>query len=390
MLMNASLSAQTCGEVISEKTGQIIASGPCKEGLRDGNWYFFHDREGDPKTRVLAKGAYENGKKTGVWFTYYEDKGKCNKLVAKEAFTYVDDIKEGPAATFYPDVCDINKGIQFSGDYKNGKREGAWGQYDKEGTDDEHLEKVINYVNDKVTGKHYDYTNNGKEIVFEYTLEEGELELPKIGPDGKIWYKKFDGYREVYTTERGVPQTIEKRHYAPIRPLQTGLKKDDNFFYLSDSVVFYHPYGRVRAMDIGFFDKFDKKLRFGKTSTTYRSDGKIESLTLSFKEPGAPQNSEQRWTVSFHPNQAIDEVFSTEYDTRWQYYDDGSMKSKTSYSKAGNRKVKEFKRGKKFPDNTPEWQKETLENIVRDFFLNTEYYRIKLEAFFDLVDKTRK
>lgn len=382
ILASSSLFAQGCEDVIGEKSGQFIETGACKDGLRDGTWYFLYDRTGAPESRAKAKGDYKNGKKQGEWYFYRETNADCKSLRIEEIFNYVNGIKEGPAATFYPDVCDPDKGMKLSGSYKNGKREGLWVLYNKEGSDDKHIQKVINYVNDQVTGKHDDYTS-GRKVTFEYTLSEDETELPSVYSDGQILAKKFDGYVEFYYRVSQGRQPIKQRKYYNEKGVPTGLWTN---YYPNGQIKEHHtpnglevfgPNGKLRKKE--YYLASWRKTRDrdgGMIKTLYGKNGELKSMALSFDRG-------RNWTVGFHPNGAFEAIYIKEPKLTWNHHDDGSIRSEYTYTKKGKLKIKYYDKGKKQPTNPPAWQSKALENP-------DSYTREQLKVFFELIENTRK
>lgn len=382
LIASSYLNAQGCEDVIGEKSGQIIETGSCKDGMRNGTWYLLYDRAGAPDKRAKAKGDYKNGKKSGEWYFYHETNAECQGLRIQQVITYVDGIKEGPAATFYPDVCDPDKGLKLSGGYKNDKREGVWILYSKEGSDNEHIQKGLNFVNDRVTGKQYDFTY-GEQITYEYTLSDGEIELPSIYSDGQILSKHFDGYVEYYYRVTEGTQPIKQKKYYNDTGVPTGLWTD---YYPNAQIKEHHtpekmeaygPDGMPRKKEYylaGWLNTL--KREGGMIKTLYTSNGELQTMTLSFE-------SGRSWSVGFHPNGAFESIYIKEPKMSWNHFDDGSIRSEYTYTKNDKMKSKWFDKGKKQPTNPPAWQVKALENP-------DGYTREQLKVFFQLIEKTRQ
>ena len=111
-----------------------------KDDVLDGPYTEFFDRINGKKK---VEGFYKNGKKEGVW-KYYGNDGKvinqeCWKDGRREYRDYKlgtktyfkDDVLDGPYTEFF-DKIDGKKKVE--GFYKEGKKEGVWKYYDKDGT----------------------------------------------------------------------------------------------------------------------------------------------------------------------------------------------------------------------------------------------------------------
>lgn len=100
------------GEVSSPDIGFF------KEGLRHGDWTYFHDNG-----QIKNQGQYVSGRKEGVWLGYY----RTGKLFYKGA--YKDGKKDGPWVSYYEDET-----LFYQGEFRSGKEQGNWVAFNPDGT----------------------------------------------------------------------------------------------------------------------------------------------------------------------------------------------------------------------------------------------------------------
>lgn len=76
-----------------------------------------------PNGAVKMRGKLnDNSMRHGLWISYYD-----NGIKWSEAY-YVDGVLDGHSITFFP-----NGKVRYIGEYKNGKKTGAWKFYDESG-----------------------------------------------------------------------------------------------------------------------------------------------------------------------------------------------------------------------------------------------------------------
>lgn len=144
---------------IHEKTLQMdgyYLDSSCK--IKNGLFYYFH-----PNKTLSSAGLYVNGKKQGVWRSYYSD-GRMKDSTTYEN-GYIKDIRMEWYANGFPmdslkynsdgsavQVSWFNDGTPgSSGKYQNGKKNGVWQYFHKNGK----LSSLESFSNDAMINKEY-------------------------------------------------------------------------------------------------------------------------------------------------------------------------------------------------------------------------------------------
>lgn len=145
--------------------GQIKAKGDFDNGIRIGEWIFYH-----PNGKVEQKGRYDKkGKPQGLWQWFYEN----GKLLREE--NYLNGKREGALIEWNDSGRVITKG-----EYIDGLKEGKWfyeiQDYREEGT----------YKSDQKDGPWESYFVDNNQVRFAGKFIEGF-------PDGKHSYYFHDG-----------------------------------------------------------------------------------------------------------------------------------------------------------------------------------------------------
>jgi antitoxin component YwqK of YwqJK toxin-antitoxin module len=99
-----------------EITGQNY--GFFKDGLRHGDWIYFHDNG-----KVKSKGKFKSGRKNGPWVGFYAN----GQLFYKGE--YVNGKKQGVWVGYYE-----NEALFYRGTFEDGREDGSWRAFNPDGT----------------------------------------------------------------------------------------------------------------------------------------------------------------------------------------------------------------------------------------------------------------
>lgn len=118
--------------------GNLVSEGKMDGKNRIGEWIYYHKKS----SMVMTSEFYKNGKLDGLQKTFY-----LNNAVTEET-TYLDGLREGPNNYYSPDgvilkklqykkdllvgsafYYDASGNVSIVGNYKNGKKHGAWKYY---------------------------------------------------------------------------------------------------------------------------------------------------------------------------------------------------------------------------------------------------------------------
>ncbi|MDR2038349.1 MAG: hypothetical protein LBQ60_10550 [Bacteroidales bacterium] len=206
-------------------TGVLKSEGNRINTLLDSTWVFYTEM-GD----TLEIINYQLGKKSGYYYTYetVTEKNKVTTRYLKSKELYLDDKREGKAFYYYPDG-EIRRLIN----YKNGKKQGAAKEFDKNGM----VITMFEYHNDYMISREFINRMNEKEEktgIWRTFYDDGTVKEEGIYKDGVP-----DGTTKMFS-EKG--RLINERTYREGRIIEEGIQTKieaiEVITYYADSVTF--------------------------------------------------------------------------------------------------------------------------------------------------------
>ncbi|MEN9699176.1 MAG: hypothetical protein RLZZ301_374 [Bacteroidota bacterium] len=172
------------------------------EGKRTGKWvYTGKDRphSGYAKDAKVEEGSYQNGRKEGLWIKYHKD-GKTPKLKGN----YTNNRPDGNYTRFYE-----NGQVSEQGYFGNNGYKGPLTRYHENGQ----VAYKATYNNEgQESGKVQYYHENGK-LALEYTVKSGTVQ-------GKVLRYNTQG-QLVNSLEVSPDGTVSKFQQVQVKPSQT-------------------------------------------------------------------------------------------------------------------------------------------------------------------------
>ncbi len=207
------------------KNGKIKSIGPTYNGMKNGNWKFYHEngliekkvaikenrRDGyleyfNKEAKLVSSGNFINNAKNGKW-KHREIDGSF------QIISYKRGLKDGEFSWFYPNGT--NKELGF---YSNDQKQGKWRFFSEEGN----LETSGKFSYDKKIGLWKYFHKNGQ-VASMGKLEENELnhgEWKHFHENGQLF--------KVVTHDNGKLLNVEEYFAKDGKPLEVGSFIDGN------------------------------------------------------------------------------------------------------------------------------------------------------------------
>ena len=193
-------------------------------------WY---QAEGDKEPQILTKGHFRNGKRDGEWMAWYKD----GSIEASKA--YRSGLEDGKYQEFWPREKDAKESkLRVNGSYSLGKQTGTWTISYANGL----KKSEVSFRDGKKHGKvkeWYDFVNRGKPVV----RVKGEF---SDGEQDGYWEAFFPNGRTEYSQQYSKGRLNgQARHYY-----ETGALKQETFYVegmQQEESTSFHPNKKVRS-----------------------------------------------------------------------------------------------------------------------------------------------
>jgi antitoxin component YwqK of YwqJK toxin-antitoxin module len=331
-----------------------------KSGKRDGVWKSYFDNDS-----LFSIENYDNGKYDGIT-KYYDNKGRqTSESIYKNDYLLEYKAFDVKGKVIYQNKIDDKKNYTMSLRYANGnkiregkivegKAEGEWKYYDKNGSLTEKttftnglrqgkslkfyetgkVKTEMFYVDDELEGYYKEFYKNGntkREGVYAKDKFHGEWKY--YYPDGKLkeidFYKddEYDGWQEYYA----INGKLESEEYYELG-------------YVKNRII-YDSLGNI-FQDIQFnkgTGLYDLKFKNGKTNFKYNRENDFIQGAATAYYPNGQIRVTQNYLDGFLNGEIkyyyVDGKIQSQYNyvngkkhgKQYQYFEDGNVKDETEY-----------------------------------------------------------